>query len=52
MYLQTLNGINCDYYKRPQIVSEFEEIIEKTIGKSLLDKIDQREYLGPMLDET
>ena len=52
MYLQTLNSINCDFYKRPQIVSEFEEIIEKTIDKSLLDKIDQSEYLGLMLDET
>ncbi|KAH3836733.1 hypothetical protein DPMN_110108 [Dreissena polymorpha] len=44
--LQCLNGLKCDYYKRPQILLEFEQIIEQFIAKDLFQTIDV------MLDET
>lgn len=54
MHVQVLNGItNVDsYYKRPQVISEFEECIERVVAKQLLDKINASEFIGIMLDET
>ena len=52
MQLQCLNGLKCDFYKRPQIIMEFEECIEKPLFKNLLEKMEKSDYIGVMLDET
>ena len=52
MHLQNLNGLKCDYFKSPQIVAEYEQIIEQSISDSLLQKINNSEFIGLMLDET
>ena len=31
MHLLCLNGLKCDFYKRPQIIMEFEECIASTL---------------------
>ena len=52
MQLQCLNWLKCDFYKQPQIIMEFEECIEKSLFKNLLEKIEKSDYIGFMLDET
>ena len=44
MQVQVLNGVTCDYYKKPEIVTEFEQCIEsvmlhflKAVSNSFLD---------------
>ena len=52
MHVQVLNGITCDYYKKPEILSEFEQCFENVIEKNLIVRINESPYLGIMLDET
>ena len=52
MQVQVLNGVTCDYYKKPEIVTEFEQCIESVIEKDILGRIRASPFLGIMLDET
>ena len=48
LHLQNLNELKFDYYKRPQIIMEFEQVIADHLNKQINDS----DLLGIMLDET
>ena len=55
MDLQLANGVKLnkdDYYKRPQILTEFEQSIQDVIESNLKEKLQASDYIGIMLDET
>ena len=52
MHVQVLNGVSCDYYKKPEMMSEFEQCFENVVEQDLINRIDNSPYLGVMLDET
>ena len=52
MHVQVLNGVSCDYYKKPEILSEFEECFKNVVEQDLINRINNSPYLVVMLDET
>ena len=52
MHVQVLNGVSCDYYKKTEILSEFELCFKNVAEQDLINRINNSPYLVVMLDET
>ena len=48
MHVQVLNSVTCDYSKKLEILTEFEQCFESVIEKDLLSQMKESLFLGIM----